>query len=171
MNTLAIDYLRLRLAVGILGVLLAPLLIALAGVQPSLSAYYDTPARDVFVLALGAVALLLAAYRGHDRGDRICSAVASTALFVVALVPVSGPLPAVHYAAAVVFFLASAVLCLRFGYGGYRVRTFRALGAVIVLALLAAVAGAPLLLVESLAVLAFGAAWLFKGRAIEALLR
>lgn len=164
MNLLAVDFLRLRRAVGVLGVLLVPLLIALAGLQPSISAYYDTGARDVFVIALGSVALLLAAYRGYDRGDRICSAVASVALFGVALVPVSGPLPMLHYAAAVTFFGASAVLAWRFGFGGYRVRTFRALAGVIVLALVAGAAGAPLLLVESAAVVAFGGAWLAKGR-------
>lgn len=167
--TLVIDYLRLRRAVGLLGVLLPFILLALAGEQPSLSAYYYTPARDVFVGLLLVIAALLGAYRGYDRGDRICSALAAVSLAVVALVPCGGPLAWLHLGAAGVFFGSVADLCRRFAFGGYRPRTFHALAVVIVAAIVAAALGAPLLLAESVAVVAFGAAWAIKGRAIEAL--
>lgn len=167
--TIVIDYLRLRRAVGLLGVLLPFILLALAGEQPSLSAYYYTPARDVFVGLLFVIAALLGAYRGYDRGDRICSALAALALAVVALVPVGGAWHWLHLGAALAFFLAVAELCRRFAFGGYRPRTFHALAGVIVAAIVAAALGAPLLLAESVAVVAFGAAWLVKGRGIELL--
>jgi hypothetical protein len=91
------------------------------------------------------------------------------ALAVVALVPCGGPLAWLHLGAALAFFLAVAELCRRFSFGGYRPRTFKALAGVIVAAVVAAAVGAPLLLAESVAVVAFGVAWLVKGRAIEAL--
>lgn len=173
---LVVDYLTLRRAVGLLGLALPLLLLAIAGPQESLSAYYHSPARllgvvsarDVFVVVLALVAALLAVYRGYDRGDRVCARVAAAALALVALVPVGGHTGLAHELLAVVFFVASATLCVRFGYGGYRVKTFRALAGVIVLALAAAAAGAPLLLVEAVAVWAFGLAWLLKGKALEA---
>jgi len=168
---LVIDYLRLRRAVGALGVLLPVALLLVAGPQDSLSAYYATPARDLFVGVLWTIGALLLAYRGHDRGDRIVSAVSGLALLLVAMAPVGGPAHALHVGAAVVFFTSTAAMCERFGRGGYRRRTFLGLGATILLALLAAAAGAPLLLAESVAVVAFGAAWLLKGRALETAFR
>jgi uncharacterized membrane protein len=166
---MTIDYLSLRRAVGVLGCLLPWVLIAIAGEQPSLSAYYYTPARDVFVGLLFVIAALLGAYRGYDRGDRICSALAAVALVLVALAPVGGAWHWLHLGAALAFFLAVAELCRRFAFGGYRPRTFHTLAGVIWLALVAAVLGAPLLLAEAVAVVAFGVAWLVKGRSIEAL--
>ncbi len=169
---LLVDYLRLRRAVGALGVLLPFALLAIAGPRESLSAYYHSPARDVFVGVLCLIAALLAAYHGHDHGDRICSACAAVGLVVVAMCPVGGPAGDLHLAGAAAFFVAVAVLAWRFGFGGYRVRTFRALSAAIVGALVAAAAssalGLPIAIPEAAAVIAFGAAWLIKGRALEA---
>ncbi|HRI16885.1 MAG TPA: hypothetical protein PL196_00025 [Burkholderiaceae bacterium] len=169
MQPLLIDYLRLRRAVGALGVLLPFALLAIAGPRESLSAYYYSPARDVLVGVLCIVAALLAAYRGHDRGDRICSATAAVGLVVVALFPTGGATHAVHLAGAGLFFAAVVALCERFGRGGYRPRTFLSLGAVMAAALLAGAPGAPRMLCESVAVVAFGAEWMVKGRALEAM--
>jgi hypothetical protein len=171
MNTLVIDCLRLRRAVGALGALLPFALLAIAGPQESLSAYYHTAARDVFVGALCTIAALLAAYRGYDRGDRICSRAAAAALLVVAFSPTGDDLLGwAHLAGAVVFFLAVAALCWRFGFGGYRVRTFRALAGFIVGAVAASAVcsalGMSIMAAESVAVVAFGAGWLIKGRAL-----
>ena len=165
---LVIDYMRLRLAIGVLGVLLPFVLVAVAGERESISAYYHSPARDVFVGALTAIACLLLAYRGYDRGDRVCSALAGVALLVVAYVPVGGATGPWHLAGSVAFFGSVAVLADRFGRGGKR-RTFRglALGIVgcIAWATVAGVAGGSIYAPEALAVLLFGAAWIFKGRA------
>lgn len=60
MTGLVTDYLRLRRAIGVLGVLLPAALYARAGWQPSISAMYHTEARDLFVGALLVIATLLA---------------------------------------------------------------------------------------------------------------
>lgn len=173
MRGLVTDYLRLRRAIGALGLLLPPALLLIAGPRESLSAYYHSPARDVFVAALATIAALLLAYRGHDRGDRICSAVAGVALLGVALAPVGGPLDLLHFVSSLVFFAAVAEMCRRFGFGGYRTRTFRVLAWVIVGGVLGAfgsnLLGWSIAPAESVAVIAFGAAWLIKGRALEAI--
>lgn len=171
---LVIDYMRLRLAIGVLGVLLPFVLAAVAGERESISAYYHSPARDVFVGALTAIACLLLAYRGYDRGDRICSALGGLGLLVVAYVPTGGATGPYHLGGALVFFGSVAVLADRFGLGGQR-RTFRSLACVIaggiVWALVAGVSGGSIYLPESVAVVAFGAAWLRKGRLLEAFAR
>lgn len=162
---LVIDTPGLRRAVGWIGALLPVILVLRAGgLAPSLSDFYYTPARDLFVGLLLVISALLAAYRGYDTGDRACSAVAALALWGVALFDVRGS-HVVHYASALIFFAAIAALCWRFGIGGYRRPLFRGLAVGIVLALASTLAGVPLLAAESAAVLFFGAAWLVKGRA------
>ena len=173
---LLISHLRLRRWVGWLGVLLVPVLLAIAGPRESISAYYHSPARDVFVGVLALIAGLLAAYRGHDAGDRRCSGAAAAGLLLVAMCPVGSPLfGPVHTAGAVVFFGAVAALAWRFGFGGYRVRTFRGLAVGIAASLgaavLCSVLGLPIVAPEAAGVVLFGAAWLVKGRAWEALVR
>ena len=171
-----IGHLRLRRWVGWLGATLPLVLLAIAGPRESISAYYHSPARDVFVGQLVLIAGLLAAYRGHDAGDRRCSAAAAAGLLLVALCPAGAPLfGPVHTAGAVVFFVAVAMLAARFGRGGYRPRTFRALAGGIAASLAAAALcsalGLPIVVPEAAGVVLFWAAWLIKGRAIEALLR
>lgn len=173
---LLISHLRLRRWVGWLGVLLVPVLLAIAGPRESISAYYHSPARDVFVGLLTLMAGLLASYRGHDAGDRRCSGAAAAGLLLVAMCPVGSPLfGPVHTAGAVVFFVAVAVLAERFGRGGYRRDLFTALAGCIFGSLIASVIcsllGVPILVSEAAGVVLFGAAWLVKGRAWEALVR
>ncbi len=160
----------LRRAVGIVGLALPLVLFSIAGPRESLSAYYFSPARDVFVGLLFLLGGMLWAYRGHDHGDRVCSAVASVGLAVVALAPTGdGIAGKAHLAGAGAFFLASAFLADRFGRGGYRPRTFRALGLGIVASLGTVILGVPVVLAEAGALVCFGAAWMVKGRALEAL--
>lgn len=160
----------LRRVVGGLGVLLPFVLAAVAGERESISAYYHSPGRDVFVGWLVAIALALAAYRGHDAGDALCARVAAAGLLVVAYLPTGGATGPYHLAGALTFFGASAVLCWRFGFGS-RQRTFRGLSlgmaACIAWALLAGISGGSIYAPEALAVLLFGAAWLAKGRLLE----
>ncbi|NOZ35038.1 MAG: hypothetical protein GXO80_07050 [Chlorobi bacterium] len=78
----------LRRAVGILGIAL-PLIVAIGAVtlgnchciQRSISLYYNTVMRNIFVGILSATALFMFAYRGYDYRDRI----AGIAAFVFAL--------------------------------------------------------------------------------------
>lgn len=174
MNTTLSSYLNLRRSVGVLGILLLPVLYTIAGPQESISAYYHTGARDVFVGSLCLIAALVGAYRGYDRGDRICSAAAAVGLVVVALVPVGGATGPYHLAGALLFFASIALLADRFGRGGKR-KTFRALAGLIAGSIIAsfvsAAIGLPILISEGVAVAAFGVAWVIKGRILEALLR
>ncbi len=163
------DY-PLRRAVGIVGLALPLVLYAIAGPRESLSAYYFSPARDVFVGLLFLLGGMLWAYRGHDHGDRVCSAVASVGLAVVALAPTGdGFAGALHLAGAGMFFLASALLADRVGRGGYRAKTLRAVGLGIVAILGTVILGVPVVLAEAGALGCFGAGWLVKGRALKAL--
>jgi hypothetical protein len=95
------SYLRMRLYIGGLGVLL-PLLLWIAEgpllkgdwrVRDSLSAYYHSGARDIFVGVLCAVGLLLITYMaGKPRSfDFVLSSIAGVAALVVALLPTERP--------------------------------------------------------------------------------
>jgi hypothetical protein len=73
-----ISYYTMRRAIGILGITLPLILVAgssLFGpceeVQISISAYYHTNMRNIFVGLNCAVALFLFAYRGHDWMDNL----------------------------------------------------------------------------------------------------
>ncbi|GAA4893414.1 DUF998 domain-containing protein [Tessaracoccus lubricantis] len=105
------------------------------GLRGSISEYYYTPMRDVFVGTLCALALFLWSYRGYHptnpelRADRIVAKVASIAAALVALAPLK-PRQAewectvlqcvlgtdtaywVHNVAAAVFLVALATFCL-----------------------------------------------------------
>ncbi len=89
-----ISYYSMRRAIGILGITLP--LILLAGsslfggceeVQSSISTYYHTNMRDIFVGFNCAVALFLFAYRGHDWRDNFAGYVGCIAVLGVAFLP------------------------------------------------------------------------------------
>lgn len=93
-NPSLISYYTLRKAIGWLGITLPAVLIignALAGdcsiIQQSVSQYYHTVMRDVFVGILCAVALFLFSYKGYDRGDKISTSLAGLFALGVALSP------------------------------------------------------------------------------------
>ncbi|SMO98671.1 hypothetical protein [Paracoccus laeviglucosivorans] len=143
-NDLVLVFLSVRRAIGALGyflpVALAVYGFASGGILPSMSAYYYTPMRDVFVGCLMAQAVFLWSYEGYREPhrlltDRLVSRVASVAVALVALAPTTriekpdaglpepactllqcvlgdGPASFVHLAAAGVFFAALAVYCL-----------------------------------------------------------
>ncbi len=161
----------LRRVVGLLGVSLPLVLVIIAGERESISAYYHSPARDVFVGWLVAIAVCLAAYRGFDAADAWCARVAAAGLLVLTFSPTgAGMAGKAHLAGALVFFGASAALCWRFGMGS-QPKTFRALSAGIVAsiawAVVAGVTGGSIFAPEALAIVLFGAAWTLKGRWLE----
>jgi len=75
-NELVINYLTLRKALGWMGIALPFALMAGSYIwndgyfETSISNYYYTVLRDVFVVTLCAVALFLFTYRGYDKKDR-----------------------------------------------------------------------------------------------------
>ncbi len=91
---LLVSHLTLRRVVGVLGVLLPVLLVVgclVLGSRPvlqeSISDYYRTAARDVFVGILFVIAWFLFAYRGYDRKDDVAGNLACLFALGVALFP------------------------------------------------------------------------------------
>ena len=78
-----LSYKRMRQAIGVagmalpLGCYLAGLLFSGLGLQNSISAYYYTNVRDVFVGILVCVGLFLLAYKGHERIDNLATSISS----------------------------------------------------------------------------------------------
>lgn len=141
-NELVLSFLSVRRAIGALGFFLPLALFAYALLWPeplrtSLSAYYHSPMREVFVGTLIAQAVFLWSYRGFrpragERvSDKVTARLAAVSIALVALVPTPGPAagtggactlmeclagPAasglIHVTAAGLFFGALAVFCL-----------------------------------------------------------
>ncbi|SBT46975.1 DUF998 domain-containing protein [Micromonospora auratinigra] len=195
---------QLRLGVGVVGIALPLVLIVGHMVAvgrltlvDSLSGYYYTEVRDVFVGALCAIGVFLISYR-YRRPDDLLGTVAGVLAVVVALCPTTMGAPAgstgqgdrlvgvVHQVAAATLFVLLAVFCLflftrpdRVGVPPRpaAVRFYRSCGALILLAIGGALAGAllpadvrqelkPVLWCETVAVFAFAAAWLAKSDAL-----
>jgi hypothetical protein len=127
-NQLVMSYLLMRIFVGTIGLLLPWVLLVgnwLCGqaVQPSISNYYYTPMRNVFVGALWALAMFLIAYNGYDWPDRLITNIAGACAIGVSLFPTPpyGPSTAhqqeigyFHFAFAGVAFVLLGVMSLRF---------------------------------------------------------
>lgn len=118
-----ISYFALRKAVGIIGVALPVVLIVGKivfegqGIQSSISAYYYTVMRDVFVGGLCSIGVFLLSYRGYSRIDDIAGDLACLFAVGVALFPTTPAADAsgterfiggLHLAFAICFFLTLA---------------------------------------------------------------
>lgn len=194
-TTLVHSYLYLRRAIGAIGIALPFVLIfgkqlvQGGGLIGSLSGYYYTDLRDVFVGAMCAVGVFLFAYYGHDRIDNIASTVAGLGAIGLAVFPTTPGQDAtdwqrtagvLHLTFAAVFFLMLAYFCLRlFPHDGEQPPgtgvVYRVCGAVILACLaLIVVTGTlhlvpslhPALWLEAIAVWAFGVAWMLKGQTL-----
>lgn len=94
-DELVFSYLTLRKAIGILGIALpfvvslGALLLFQTGIQSSISGYYHTGMRDVFVGALCAIGFFLLSYRGYERSDHIAGDLAFIFAVGAALFPVT----------------------------------------------------------------------------------
>ncbi|NES15844.1 MULTISPECIES: DUF998 domain-containing protein [unclassified Micromonospora] len=200
----AVTVRQLRLGVGAVGLALPVGLVVghlIAAGRPtlldSLSGYYHTEMRDVFVGALCAIGVFLISYR-YRWPDDLLGTIAGLLAVVVALFPTTIGAPAgtvsgsdrlvgvVHQVAAAGLFVLLAVFCLflftrpdRAGVppGPSAVRFYQTCGGLILLAILLALASTqlpagvrhtvkPVLWCETLAVFAFGAAWLAKSDAL-----
>lgn len=127
-SSLVLSYLALRKAIGILGAAL-PFVLAIGlyvlfgeGLQSSISAYYHTDMRNVFVGTLCAIGVFLFSYKGYER-DHIAAMLASAFAIGTAFFPTkpeNNPthsdkvIGAIHIALAALFFatLAYFSLCL-----------------------------------------------------------
>ena len=92
-RSLLISYLALRKAIGLLGISL-PVVLAIGGlvffgdeVQGSISAYYYTGMRNVFVGTQWAMGSFLFSYRGYGTADQIAGKLACVAALGIALFP------------------------------------------------------------------------------------
>ncbi|NES28736.1 DUF998 domain-containing protein [Micromonospora terminaliae] len=200
----AVTVRHLRLGIGSVGIALPVALVVghlIAArrltLLDSLSGYYHTEMRDVFVGALCAVGVFLIAYRYRWPDDAL-GTLAGLLAIAVALFPTTvGAAPGttspsdrwvgvVHQVAAAALFVLLAVFCLvlftrpdRAGVAPSRsaVRFYRACGGVILVAIAVALASTqlpaevrhtlkPVLWCETVAVFAFGAAWVAKSDAL-----
>jgi hypothetical protein len=126
-DSLVVSYLALRKAIGIIGIAL-PFALAIGkwlldgpGLETSISAYYYSVMRDVFVGSLCAIAVFLMSYRGYARVDAIagrfaCAFAIGTALFPttpdVNATPHDRFIGGMHLTFAALFFLTLAFFSL-----------------------------------------------------------
>ena len=126
-NSLVLSYLDLRKAIGIIGIAL-PFVVAIgkiifesSGIQSSISSYYYTVRRDVFVGSLCAIAVFLMSYRGYERKDDIAGRLACLFALATAFFPTAPDANAtgrdtvigtVHLLSAALFFLTLAFFAL-----------------------------------------------------------
>lgn len=117
-----LTYLCLRLVMLVIAVLLPIVFLVSAywvGMQVSISAFYHTDMRNVFVGALFAIGICLYVYKGYNNLENSGLTVAGLFLFGVALFPTTAPdgslpwlFPVIHNFCAVVFFGLIAVVCI-----------------------------------------------------------
>lgn len=164
---LVISFLSIRKAIGILGLAL-PILLVFGSfivddcdqIQGSISAYYYTSVRNIFVGILFAVSFYLFSYNGYDKKDRILSGICGLCSLGIAFLPTSVDPPLtncvteiiedsmlshLHFFFAGSFFLLSAYISIKqFTKGSpkptrqklKRNRVYRQCGYVMILAIL-----------------------------------
>ncbi len=127
-SPLVMSYLTQRLLIGTLAVLLPVATVLINwlmgyGVEPSISGYYYTPMRNIFVGTLCAIGVFLVSYNGYDWPDRLISDLAGLCTICMSFfptVPVSGAtahqalIGNIHLGFAGGAFVALAVMSLRF---------------------------------------------------------
>ena len=126
-TSLVFTYLEVRRTIGILGLLfpfillIGALILFQTGIQSSISNYYHTGMRDVFVGMLFVMGFFLFAYKGYERSDNIAGNLACIFAVGVALFPCTpdtGPtiidhiIGYVHLAFAILFFLTLIYISL-----------------------------------------------------------
>jgi hypothetical protein len=96
------SYLLMRLIIGVLAVLLPFVLILVNwaighGFQPSVSGYYYTPMRNIYIGTLCAIGVFLISYYGYDLADRLITDFAGLFTILATLFPTTpGYQPAAH---------------------------------------------------------------------------
>lgn len=161
-RSFVISYMGLRKAIGVVGLTL-PFVLAFGkvfidgpGIEFSISSYYYSSMRDVFVGAMCSIGIFLFSYRGYERKDDIAGNLACFFAIGLALVPTAPDNSDVprelfigyfHLAFAAGFFLTLAYFSLFLftktnpdksptGQKVQRNRVYRVCGALIVISLL-----------------------------------
>jgi hypothetical protein len=194
-SDLAYSYLALRNALGWIGILLP--FVLMAGmflifngkiIQKTISQYYHTGMRDVFVGSICAIALFLFFYKGYNKWENRVATLAGFFAIGIAWFPTtqSGPLDfsgKIHLICASVFFIILALFSIFFFTMGKIHPTKRKLkrniiyvacGVVMIVCLAAIVIFFNFLLpshpdsnfvfwAETIALIAFGVSWITKG--------
>ena len=142
-HEMVMSHLRVRRALGWLGFFL-PVLLMIGGIinelQPTISDFYHTAFRDVYVGTLCAIGIFLLAYKGHppkggDRwdndkiNDNRLTNIAGTAALVMAFFPnlettegiapitqagfLASASPPIHYIGALFFFSTLGLICTK----------------------------------------------------------
>lgn len=198
---LDVSYLALRKSIGWIGILMPWVARAVANARGgisflmSISAYYYTPGRDIFVGSLFAAGLFLAFYRGslNSKQDRILSIIWGIAGIFIGLIPmnpcgdpqltcVDPKFRTYHFIPVSVFFAINIYMVFfRFTKPSQLPITARKLQrnkvyvvcGLIMLASVLAIAyfdqiGRSIFVPEAIAIASFGVAWLVKGQMILA---
>ena len=209
---LIVSYLTIRRLIGILALGLPICVVAGGfiqdghGIQGSISGYYYTNMRDVFVGMLSVVAIFLMSYRGYDPIDGVVgklSGIFALGMLVFPTSMYSGKISRVgmflvdddisgyvHLAFGALFFLSlsffSLVLFTRRGPGPgpmgrdkkRRNTIYRSCGIIMILVIVCIIVytialrdtalarSNPVLILESIALFAFGTSWLVKGNTL-----
>jgi len=125
-NPLVLSYLTLRKAVGLVALALPytmaiPWALLRHTIQTSISAYYYTGMRNLFVGFLCAIGMFMLCTRGYDKCDEVAGIFSAICAIGVALFPTSPDSCAthrqlvvgeIHYAFAGALFLTLAFFCL-----------------------------------------------------------
>jgi hypothetical protein len=126
-NPIVLSYLALRKAVGVVALGL-PFVLAIPwwmirnhALESSISGYYYTGMRNIFVGSLCAISMFMLCTRGYDWQDEVCGLLSALFALGVAFFPTSpdsGGTPRqyqvanVHYTFAALLFLTLAYFCL-----------------------------------------------------------
>jgi len=202
--------LTMRRIIGILGMSL-PFIVVVGGflqngftVQSSISSYYYTNMRDIFIGVICIVGLYLISYRGYERIDDVVTNISGSLAFGVVVFPTSQtPVGSkrvgvfllsqnvsqiLHLTCASLLFLSLAFISIflftRTGQGSptpeklKRNRVYVGSGVVMVISIVCMVMFVvflektslsridPLLVLEAVALTAFGVSWLVKGNTL-----
>ena len=197
---LDVSYLSLRKSIGWIGIVMPWVVRGVAKLGSgtslmSISAYYYTSGRDIFVGSLFAAGLFLSFYRGslNSKLDRILAIVWGIAAAFIGLIPmnpcgdhglpcVDPNRPTYHFIPVVIFFAINLYMTLfRFTKPSrlpvtpeklQRNKVYIAAGIVMLASVLTIAyldqVGGSIFVPEAIAIAAFGVAWLVKGQMILA---
>jgi hypothetical protein len=127
-DNIIIAHLTLRKSIGVIGLtlpfilVLGKILLESPGIQPSISGYYYTIMRNIFVGSLCAIGMCLMTYRGYDTEDNITGNFACAFAIGVAIFPtapdgnisaLSDRIGQIHLTCATLLFSTFAYFCLK----------------------------------------------------------